>query len=54
MAGIVWLVVVLLLVFWGIGFFFSVLGSFIHVLLVLAVVLAVGYMLRGAGSRGAA
>ncbi len=51
MAAIVWLIVIALVVLWGIGFFIASLGNIIHFLLVIAVVLAVGYFLRGAGSR---
>ncbi len=53
MAAVVWLIVIVLVVLWGIGFFLANLGNLIHFLLVIAVVLAVGYALRGAGSRGA-
>ncbi len=53
MAAVVWLIVIVLVVLWGIGFFIASLGNLIHFLLVIAVVLAVGYALRGAGGRGA-
>ncbi len=42
---------IVLVVLWGIGFFLANLGNLIHFLLVIAVVLTVGYVLRGAGSR---
>ncbi len=54
MAAVVWLIVIALLVVWGIGFFIASVGNIIHFVLVIAVVLAVGYFFRGAGSRGAA
>ena len=40
-----------LVVLWGIGFFIASPGNIIHFLLVIAVVLAVGYVFRGIGSR---
>ncbi len=54
MAAIVWLIVIALVVLWGIGFFIASLGNLIHFVLVIAIVLAVGYFLRGAGSRTSA
>ena len=51
MAAAVWLIVIVL---WGIGFFIASLGNLIHFVLVIAIVLAVGYFLRGAGSRTSA
>ena len=54
MAAILWLIVILLLVVWAIGFFMASLGTIIHFVLVIAVVLVVGYFLRGIGSRGVA
>ena len=46
-------IAVLLLVLWGFGFFLSIVGDIIHILLVLAVVVAVGHFLRGRGAGGA-
>ena len=51
MAAVVWLIVIVLVVLWGIGFFIASLGNLIHFLLVIAVVLAVGYVLSAAGRR---
>ena len=49
-----WAIAVVLLVLWAIGFFFANLGNIIHFLLVIAVVLVLGNLLRGVGRRGAA
>ena len=46
-------IAVVLLVLWGLGFFLSLLGDIIHVVLVLAVVVAVAHFLRGRGAGGA-
>ena len=42
-----WTLIVLLLVFWLLGFAFNVAGSIVHVLLVIAVVLFVVNLLTG-------
>ena len=42
-----WTLIVLLLVFWLLGFAFNVAGGIVHVLLVIAVVLFVVNMLSG-------
>ena len=47
-------IALLLLVLWALGFFLSSLGAIVHVLLVIAVVVAVGHFLRGAGGRSVA
>ncbi len=44
-----WLLVLLLLVFWLGGFALHVAGAFIHLLLVLAVVVALANLFMGAG-----
>jgi hypothetical protein len=44
-------IAVVLLALWALGFFLASLGTIIHVLLVLAVVVALGHFLRGAGRR---
>ena len=46
-----WLVVIVLVVLWALGFFIANLGNLIHFLLVVAAVVVLGYMLRGVGSR---
>jgi hypothetical protein len=45
--GMLWTIVVLLLVFWLLGFAFNVAGGIIHVLLVIALVLFVVNLLSG-------
>jgi hypothetical protein len=50
-----WALAVLLLVVWAVGFFIlHIAGALIHLLIVLAVVVALGNLLRGWGSRRAA
>lgn len=49
-----WLIAVLLLVLWGFGFFIANLGDIIHFLLVVAVVVLLGNLLRGIGRRRSA
>ena len=46
-----WALAILLLVLWAVGFFIMHIGALIHFLIVLAVVVIVGNLLRGAGSR---
>lgn len=40
-----------LLVLWILGFAMNVVGSFIHIVLVLAIIVAVVYFIQGAGRR---
>ena len=47
MGGIIWTLVVLLFVFWLLGFVAHVGGSLIHLLLVLAVIVAAFNLLTG-------
>ena len=47
-----WLLAAVLLVLWGLGFFIAHLGDIIHFLFVLAVVVIVGTLFKGRGSRG--
>ncbi len=42
-----WVVVIVLLLFWGGGLAFHILGGFIHILLVLAVIALVFQLLGG-------
>lgn len=49
-----WAVAIVLLVLWAIGFFIVHIGDIIHVLIVIAVVLILGNVLRGIGKRRAA
>ena len=46
-----WLIVGVLLVLWLGGFVLNVAGNLIHILLVLAVVVALATVFRGAGRR---
>jgi hypothetical protein len=49
-----WALAVLLLIVWAVGFFvLHVAGALIHLLVLLAIVVALGNLLRGAGSRRA-
>jgi hypothetical protein len=41
MGGILWGIVVVIVVFWLLGFFFHIAGSLIHLLLVAAVIIAI-------------
>jgi hypothetical protein len=47
MAGVIWTLVVLLFVFWLIGFAVHLGGSLIHLLLVLAIIVAAVNLLTG-------
>ena len=49
-----WAIAIVLLVLWAIGFFVVHIGALIHALFVLAVVMILGNLLRGVGSRRAA
>lgn len=51
MGGILWAVVVVLVVFWLLGFVFHVAGGLIHILLVLAVIVLVWNLIMGSRSR---
>jgi hypothetical protein len=47
MAGILWLLIVLLVVFWLLGFIAHVGGGLIHLLLVIALIMIVVNLLTG-------
>jgi len=51
MAGLLWAIIVVLFVFWLIGFVVHVGGGLIHLLLVVAIVLIVVNFLTGRGAR---
>jgi hypothetical protein len=51
--GLLWLVAIVLIVLWAIGFFIMHIGALIHAVLLIALVVIVGNLLRGVGSRGA-
>jgi len=51
MANILWAIIVILFVFWLIGFAVHIGGGLIHLLLVIALVLIVVNLLTGRGAR---
>ncbi len=51
MAGILWAVIVILFIFWVLGFAIHVGGSLIHLLLLAAVILLVYNLVTGRGAR---
>lgn len=51
MAGILWAVIVLLVVFWLLGFTLHIAGGLIHLLLVVAVILLIFNIVSGRGAR---
>jgi len=50
-AGLLWGLIVLLFVFWVLGFAIHIGGGLIHILLVIAVILLVFNLLTGRGAR---
>jgi hypothetical protein len=51
MAGLIWIIIVVLVVLWLLGFAIHVGGALIHLLLVVALVLLVFNLLTGRGAR---
>jgi hypothetical protein len=51
MAGIIWAVIVVLVVFWLLGFTLHIAGGLIHLLLVVAVILLIFNIVSGRGAR---
>lgn len=51
MSGIIWGIIVVLFVLWLLGFTVVHLGSIVHLLLVIAVVLLVYNLITGRGAR---
>lgn len=51
MGGILYGIVVVLVVFWLLGFFFHIAGSLIHILLVLAVIVLIYNLLTSQRNR---
>lgn len=51
MGGLLWTIIVILFVFWLLGLSFHVLGGFIHIVLVIAIILIVVNLLTGRGAR---
>lgn len=47
MAGILWIVLVVLVALWALGLFFRVAGSLIHVLLVIALIVLIYNLVTG-------
>jgi hypothetical protein len=46
-----WAIAAVLIALWALGFFIANLGNIVHVLLVIAVVVVVGNVIKGAGRR---
>jgi hypothetical protein len=51
LGSILWGVVVLLVIFWALGFAFHVAGSLIHILIVIAVIVLIYNLLVGSRAR---
>jgi Family of unknown function (DUF5670) len=51
MIGIIWAIIVVLFVFWLLGFTLHIAGGLIHLLLVVALVLLVFNIVSGRGAR---
>lgn len=47
MAGILWAIAAIVVVFWLLGFLFEIAGNFIHLLLVIAVIVVVWNLISG-------
>jgi hypothetical protein len=51
MAGILWFIIVVMVIFWALGFAFHVGGGLIHLLLVVALIALVFNIFSGRGAR---
>ena len=51
MAGLIWGIIVILFIFWLLGFLLHFGGSIIHLLIVIAIVLLVFNIITGRGAR---
>ncbi len=51
MAGILWAIIVILFIFWLLGFLAFHLGGFIHIVLLIVVILIIVNLLTGRGLR---
>jgi hypothetical protein len=51
MGGLLWAIIVVLVVFWLLGFAIHIGGSLIHILLVIALILLVYNLVTGRGAR---
>lgn len=51
MAGILWTIIVILVVFWVLGLVVHIGGGLIHILIVVAVILLIFNLISGRGAR---
>ena len=51
MGGILWAIIVILFVFWLLGFALHIGGGLIHILIVVAVILLIYNLITGRGAR---
>ena len=51
MAGLLWAIIVILFIFWILGFALWHLGAIIHIVLVIAIILLIVNLLTGRGAR---
>ena len=51
MAGLLWAIIVILVVFWLLGFLLHFGGGLIHILIVIAVILLIYNLVTGRGAR---
>lgn len=51
MAGILWVIIVVLVLFWVFGFFLAHLGGLIHIAIIVAIILVVYNLVTGRGAR---
>lgn len=51
MAGLLWAIIVILFIFWILGFTLWHLGAIIHLVLVIAIILLIVNLLTGRGAR---
>jgi len=51
MAGLLWAIIVILFIFWLLGFLLWHVGTIIHILIVVAVILLIYNLLTGRGAR---
>jgi hypothetical protein len=51
MGGLIWGIIVVLFIFWLLGFSLHIAGGLIHLLLVVAVVLLIFNLISGRGAR---
>jgi len=47
LVGILWAIVVIVVILWLLGFIFHIAGSFIHILLIIAIIIAVYNLVMG-------